>query len=70
MALVVEGYNNDPRELVDIPEARAIPRLLEAAWPHWAYFFNQVDDSIKLLLSASPGAASWAEAQLTWMLTW
>ena len=55
MTLVVDGYNQDPRELVDIPEVRALLRDLEAAWPYWAYFFNQVDDSIKLLLSCVAG---------------
>lgn len=55
MTLVVDGYNNDPRDLVDIPEVRALLRGLEAEWPYWAYFFNQVDDSIKLLLSCVAG---------------
>ncbi len=55
MTLVVDGYNNDPRELVDIPVVRTLLRRLEAAWPFWAYFFNQVDDSIKLLLSCAAG---------------
>jgi hypothetical protein len=50
MTLVVDGYNYDPRELVDIPEVRTLLRSLEASWPHWAFFFNQVDDSIKLLV--------------------
>ena len=56
MTLVVDGYNDDPRELVDIPAVRSILRQLEASWPHWAYFFNQVDDSIKLLLSCVAGS--------------
>ena len=55
MTLVVDGYNNDPRELVDIPEVRTLLRGLESSWPQWAYFFNQVDDSIKLLLSCVAG---------------
>ena len=55
MTLVVDGYNNDPRELVEIPEVRTILHQFEAAWPYWAYFFNQVDDSIKLLLSCVAG---------------
>jgi hypothetical protein len=55
MTLVVDGYNNDPRELVDIPEVRTLLRGLESSWPAWAYFFNQVDDSIKLLLSCVAG---------------
>jgi hypothetical protein len=55
MTLVVDGYNSDPRELVDIPEVRTLLRRLEAEWPYWAFFFNQVDDSIKLLLSCVAG---------------
>ena len=56
MTLVVDGYNNDPRELVDVPEVRALLRRLESEWPYWAFFFNQVDDSIKLLLSCVAGS--------------
>jgi len=56
MTLVVDGYNHDPRELVDIPEVRSLLRRLEAEWPYWAFFFNQVDDSIKLLLSCVAGS--------------
>jgi hypothetical protein len=56
MTLVVDGYNSDPRELVDIPEVRSLLRRLEAEWPYWAFFFNQVDDSIKLLLSCVAGS--------------
>jgi hypothetical protein len=56
MALAVDGYNNDSRELVDIAEVREMLRRLESSWPHWAYFFNQVDDSIKLLLSCVAGS--------------
>jgi hypothetical protein len=57
MTLVVDGYNDDPRELVDIPEVRQLLKRFEAAWPFWAFFFNQVDDSIKLLLSCAAGAS-------------
>lgn len=42
-----------PRELVDIPEVRALLRRLEAHWPYWAYFINRVDDSVELLLSCA-----------------
>lgn len=56
MTLVVDGYNHDPRELVDIPEVRTLLRRLEVEWPYWAFFFNQVDDSIKLLLSCVAGS--------------
>lgn len=55
MSLVVDGYEADPRELVDIPEVRSLLKRLEAEWLYWAFFFNQVDDSIKLLLSCAAG---------------
>ena len=55
MALVVDGYNDDPRELVDIPAVRAFLRGLDARWPFWAFFFNAVDDSIKILASCVAG---------------
>lgn len=51
VALVVDGYNDDPRELVDVPEVRAFLIEFTQQWPYWAFFFNQVDDSIKLLSS-------------------
>ena len=38
------------------PEVRTLLRALEASWAHWAYFFNQVDDSINLLLSCVAGS--------------
>lgn len=56
MSLVVDGYNDDPRELVDVPEVRAFLQALDQQWPYWAFFFNQVDDSIKLLGSCVCGA--------------
>jgi len=49
MALVVTGYDDDPRELVDISEVRAFLAQFSVAWPYWSFFFNQVDDSIILL---------------------
>jgi hypothetical protein len=49
MTLIVEGYDSDPRELVDIPEVRAFLRDFAKAWPYWTFFFNLVDESITLL---------------------
>ena len=34
VSLVVDGYNNDPRELVDIPQVRAFLRMFEKQWPY------------------------------------
>lgn len=55
MTLVIDGYDNDPRELVDIHQVRVFLRRLDEEWPYWAYFFNQVDDTIKLYLSCLCG---------------
>lgn len=55
MVLAVDGYNDDTRELVDIVEVRSFLREFELQWPYWAFFFNQVDDSIKLLCSCVCG---------------
>ena len=55
MALVVDGYNDDPRELVEIAEVRDFLRLLEGRWPYWAFFFNQVDDSLLVFLACVCG---------------
>lgn len=57
MVMSVDGYNEDPRELVDIPEVRAFLGELELQWPYWGFFFNQVDDGIKLLASCVCGTS-------------
>lgn len=56
MSLVVEGYNDDPREIVDIAEIRAFLRDLDRHWPYWAFFFNQLDGSISLLAGCVCGS--------------
>lgn len=57
VSITIDGYNDDPRALVDIPEVRTLMRALYRGWPYWAYFLNQVDDSIKILGSCVFGAA-------------
>ena len=55
VALAVDGYNDDPRELVDVPEVRAFLVQFNQQWPYWAFFFNQVDPSVQpALQSAAP----------------
>jgi hypothetical protein len=55
MSLVVDGYNEDSRELTDIPEVRSLLKRLVSEWPYWGFFMNQVDDSIKILGSCYCG---------------
>jgi hypothetical protein len=50
-SLVVDGYNDDPRELFEIPEVRAYFKRLDQVWPYWFFFLSQADESIKLLES-------------------
>ncbi len=64
LSLVISGYNSDPRELFEIPEVCQYLRALDEQWPFWLFFFNQVDDSIKLIalclassIEVVPGAA-------------
>ncbi len=57
MALVMDGYSDDPRELFDIVEVRDFLRSLERQWPYWAFFLNQVDDSLLVFLACVCGAS-------------
>ncbi len=64
LSLVIAGYETDPRELFEIPEVCGYLRALDEQWPFWLFFFNQVDDSIKLIalclassIEVVPGAA-------------
>jgi len=51
ISLVIDGYNDDPRELFEIPKVRAYFKRLDQAWPNWFFFLSQADESIKLLES-------------------
>lgn len=51
ISLVFDGYDNDPRELFEIPEVRSYFQRLDEQWPYWFFFLSQADDSIKLLES-------------------
>ena len=51
LSLVIDGYNDDARELFEVPEVRAYIKRLEQAWPNWFCFLSQADESIKLLES-------------------
>jgi len=51
ISLVIDGYNQDPRELFEIPEVRRYIQLLDASWTYWFFFLSQADDSIKILES-------------------
>lgn len=76
VSLVIDGYNDDLRELFEIAEVRAFIQALDARWPYWYFFLTQADDSIKLLesclcdsIEVVPGVNAIDTDQLTASLT-
>jgi len=55
VSVVFEGWDDDPRELVDVPEIRSFVKAMARRWPEWAFFFNQIDPSITLWISCLVG---------------
>lgn len=47
----VTGYDNDRRELPEIPEVRTFFAKLTVEWPHWFWFLHRDVGAIPLLLS-------------------
>lgn len=47
----VDGYEDDPRELPEIPEVRAYFMALVQAWPHFLWFAHRGVGAIGLLLA-------------------
>lgn len=47
----VGGYDDDPRELTEIPEVRAFFHHLAAEWPHWLWFLARGCGAVVLLLA-------------------
>lgn len=65
VSLIVDGYNDDARELFEIPEVRHYLKALDDQWANWFFFLSQADDSIKILesclcdtIEVIPGVAS------------
>ena len=48
LSIAFDGYESDPRELIEVPEVRSFVATLHAAWPYWAFFLNQLDHTISL----------------------
>jgi hypothetical protein len=49
VSLIVDGYNDDARELFEVPEVRRYIKALDDEWPFWFYFLSQTDESLKVL---------------------
>src|ERR1022692_3259664 len=49
VALVIEGYDDDPREIYAIPEIRKFYQQLWERWPYWLFFCN-LDNEILMMM--------------------
>lgn len=45
-----DGYNDDPREVYEVPAVRSFVMKLTEQFPHWFHFMNKVDDSLLVIL--------------------
>ena len=44
-----DGFNDDPREIYEIPEIRRFCAELDARFPYWLYFLSTEDSSLKMM---------------------
>lgn len=51
MVFLVGGYENDPRELQEIPEVRDFFARLVQEWPHWLWFLHRGVGAIVQLMA-------------------
>lgn len=47
---VIEGYDDDPREIHSIPEIRRFYTAFHAAWPYWLYFCNLETEALQMMV--------------------
>ena len=50
LALMIEGYDDDPREIYAIPEVRTFYRHLWQVWPYWLYFCNLDTENLMMMV--------------------
>ena len=50
VALMIDGYNHDPREIYAIPEVRTFYQQLWQRWPYWLYFCNLDTENLMMMV--------------------
>jgi hypothetical protein len=50
VALMIDGYNHDPREIYAIPEVRTFYQQLWEVWPYWLYFCNLETENLMMMV--------------------
>ncbi len=51
LLLMITGYDQDRRELPEIPQVREFMLRLTEEWPHWLWFLSREQGTISLLMS-------------------
>ena len=49
MSIIFDGYDDDERELFEIPEVVRFVRDLDSAFPYWAFFLSRKHRSMRLI---------------------
>ena len=50
VALMIDGYNHDPREIYAIPEVRTFYQQLWEVWPYWLFFCNLDSENLMMMV--------------------
>ncbi len=50
MIFVIDGYNDDDREVHTIPEIRGFYTAFHLAWPYWLYYCNLDTEALKMIV--------------------
>lgn len=48
LIFVIDGYNDDPREIHSIPEIRRFYQAFHQSWPYWFYFCNLDTEALRM----------------------
>ncbi len=59
LTFVVEGFDDDPREIHSIPEVRRFYGAFRDAWPYWLYFCSlETEGLLMMVLCCLPSMAA------------
>jgi len=50
LMFVIEGYDDDLREIHSIPEIRRFYTAFHEAWPYWLYFCNLETEALRMMV--------------------
>ena len=50
LTFMIEGFDDDPREVHSIPEIRQFYRDFHRAWPYWLYFCSLDSEGLRMMV--------------------